>query len=321
MASLADPGLMMTVLALVFAYVVVQRRQRGRGTSPPFASGQDPAAAPDEKGHTLVRHTRLAPDEAKRRAVAFYKLLAMRRSVRFFDPGAPVPRATLMACIAAAGTAPSGAHCQPWHFCVVESAEVKAQLRAAVEAAEAKNYGIVADDDAANTAADADADDADDADAAAKGNKGGGPGGGKAAKSRMGEQWVKECAPLLSHLPANHLKPYLTEAPAVLVLMKKLWLRDAATGARRTDAEVRYGAESAGIAAGFLIAALHNAGLVTLTSTPLGAEAAIRELLGRPASEKVFLLMPVGQPARGATVPHREGAAVRNPLETITSVH
>ena len=74
-------------------------------------------------------------------------------------------------------------------------------------------------------------------------------------------------------------------------------------------------------AAGLLIAALHNAGLVTLTSTPLGAETKIRDLLGRPANEKVFLLMPVGQPAPGATVPYREGAEARNPLDTITSVH
>merc|ERR1712174_174825 len=63
--------------------------------------------------------------------------------------------------------------------------------------------------------------------------------------------------------------------------------------------------ESCGIAAGMLIAALHNVGLASLTSTPMGAEQAIREMLGRPDNEKLFLLLPVGYPASDATVPYR----------------
>merc|ERR1712211_60267 len=63
--------------------------------------------------------------------------------------------------------------------------------------------------------------------------------------------------------------------------------------------------ESCGIAAGVLITALHNVGLGTLTSTPMGAETAIRDLLGRPDNEKLFLLLPVGYPADDATVPYR----------------
>merc|ERR550539_1708004 len=63
--------------------------------------------------------------------------------------------------------------------------------------------------------------------------------------------------------------------------------------------------ESCGIAAGILITALHNVGLATLTSTPMGAEQKIREMIGRPDTEKLFLLMPVGYPAMDATVPYR----------------
>uniref|UniRef100_A0A1X7SLN3 Nitroreductase domain-containing protein n=1 Tax=Amphimedon queenslandica TaxID=400682 RepID=A0A1X7SLN3_AMPQE len=54
---------------------------------------------------------------------------------------------------------------------------------------------------------------------------------------------------------------------------------------------------------GILIAAIHNAGLVTVTTTPLNAGGQIRELLGRPLSEKVMLVLPVGYPSEDATVP------------------
>merc|ERR1712203_874459 len=63
--------------------------------------------------------------------------------------------------------------------------------------------------------------------------------------------------------------------------------------------------ESCGIAVGIFLAALHNVGLASLTSTPMGAEKAIREMLGRPDNEKLFLLMPIGYPASDATVPFR----------------
>lgn len=60
---------------------------------------------------------------------------------------------------------------------------------------------------------------------------------------------------------------------------------------------------SSGIAAGLLVAAVHQAGLCTLTSTPLNTGPALRALLGRPSHEKVLLLLPVGYPADDATVP------------------
>lgn len=54
---------------------------------------------------------------------------------------------------------------------------------------------------------------------------------------------------------------------------------------------------------GLFIAAVHNAGLVTLTSTPLNCGPALRQLLGRPANEKLLMLLPIGYPAKDATVP------------------
>merc|ERR1711951_329017 len=92
-----------------------------------------------------------------------------------------------------------------------------------------------------------------------------------------------------------------TEAPAVVALFKQTHNID--RDGRRVDNY--YVNESCGIAAGMFIAALHNVGLATLTSTPMGAEVKIREMLGRPDTEKLFLLMPVGYPADDATVPYR----------------
>ena len=72
----------------------------------------------------------------------------------------------------------------------------------------------------------------------------------------------------------------------------------------RTRRTVRhyYVAESVGIASGFLLAALHYAGLATLTHTP-SPMAFLSEILGRPRNEKPFLLIPVGYPAPDAVVP------------------
>jgi len=70
-------------------------------------------------------------------------------------------------------------------------------------------------------------------------------------------------------------------------------------GSRRTH---YYVPESCGIAAGFFIAAVHQMGFVTLTHTP-SPMVFLRELLGRPANEKVLLVMPVGYPAPDAKVP------------------
>ena len=54
---------------------------------------------------------------------------------------------------------------------------------------------------------------------------------------------------------------------------------------------------------GLFLAAMHTAGLVSLTSTPLNCGPALRQLLGRPSTEKLLALLPVGYPAKDATVP------------------
>lgn len=112
------------------------------------------------------------------------------------------------------------------------------------------------------------------------------------------------------------MKPYLEVAPALIVVFKQPYGLDDA--GERVDHY--YPNESVGIACGMLLNAIHNANLATLTSTPMGAEKAIRTLLGRPEHEKVFLLLPVGFPASDATVPHRTEATLRKPLAKISQV-
>eukprot|EP00052_Salpingoeca_macrocollata_P017422 m.141802 g.141802 ORF g.141802 m.141802 type:complete len:103 (-) comp20385_c0_seq9:21-329(-) len=74
-----------------------------------------------------------------------------------------------------------------------------------------------------------------------------------------------------------------------------------------------------GIAVGLMLTALTNAGLVTLTSTPMNAEGGIRKLLNRPVNEKVYMLMPVGYPHATATMPYRDHTTLRRSLADITS--
>jgi iodotyrosine deiodinase len=87
-----------------------------------------------------LRHERLSTDEALARSHAFLDLVQARRSVRQFS-SEPVPRELIDNAIAAAGTAPSGAHQQPWTFVVVSDPAIKRELRAAAEAEERRFYG------------------------------------------------------------------------------------------------------------------------------------------------------------------------------------
>lgn len=81
----------------------------------------------------------LSPEERIAAAQRFYDEIRERRSCRMFTD-APVPRAVIETAILAAGTAPNGANHQPWHFAVVESADIKAKIRAAAEDEEEKFY-------------------------------------------------------------------------------------------------------------------------------------------------------------------------------------
>lgn len=82
---------------------------------------------------------RLGEDEMRARAAAFAAEADRRRSVRSFSPE-PVPVEVLEDCIRAAGTAPSGAHKQPWTFALVTDPELKSRIRAAAEEEEQANY-------------------------------------------------------------------------------------------------------------------------------------------------------------------------------------
>lgn len=113
---------------------------------------------------------------------------------------------------------------------------------------------------------------------------------------RMRDSWKAD----LAHLGTDARKPYLAEAPYLVCVFKHQ---------HRIDPEgerlaVYYPEQSVGISVGLFITAVHNVGLVTLTSTPMGAEAGIRELLGRPTSERLYLLMPIGFPADNCTIPN-----------------
>ena len=93
----------------------------------------------DTKLIPLTTYHAYAPDEMARRAQDFYAEMNRRRTVRMFDER-PVPRAIIADCVRAAGTAPSGANFQPWHFVVVSDPAVKRRIREAAEAEEREFY-------------------------------------------------------------------------------------------------------------------------------------------------------------------------------------
>lgn len=196
------------------------------------------------------------------RAKSFYEELDARRTTRDFSDE-PVPRELIELAVRAAGTAPSGAHRQPWRFVAVDDPTLKERMRAAAESEERANYA-----------------------------------------GRMPPEWIDALAPL----GTDSHKEHITAAPWVLVVFKQIY-DIGPTGNRIKN---YYVDESVGIAVGLLIAALHHMGLVTLTHTP-SPMGFLAELLGRPANERAYLLMPVGFPAPGATVP----ALRRHSLEEI----
>ncbi len=208
----------------------------------------------------------LSDDERVARATAAYQQLRTRRTCREFSPD-PVPREVIEQALLAAGTAPSGANHQPWHFAVVSSADKRREIRLGAEEEERAFYA------------------------------------GKA-----GKEWLEALAPL----GTDDNKPFLEIAPWLIVVF----------GQRRGGLEAGdnrqnyYVTESVGIAAGLLLASLHDAGLATLTHTPAPMKF-LNAICQRPADEKPLMLVVVGDPAEGATVPVH--ATRRKPLEQIAS--
>jgi iodotyrosine deiodinase len=112
------------------------------------------------------------------------------------------------------------------------------------------------------------------------------------------ERATREYLDVLEPIGTDWSKPHLTDAPYLVAIFEQPWSFDE-NGEKRKHYFVR---ESVGIATGFLLAALHNAGLATLTHSP-SPMGFVKEILERPENERPFLLIPVGYPAPGATTP------------------
>ncbi|MEM1348361.1 MAG: nitroreductase family protein, partial [Myxococcota bacterium] len=117
---------------------------------------------------------------------------------------------------------------------------------------------------------------------------------------RASDEWLDD----LHKFDTDWQKPYLEVAPALIVAFAQAQGGD--------GSKHYYVKESMGLACGFLIAALHQCGLATLTHTP-SPMTFLRDILGRPKHEKPFLLLPVGYPADGCAVPD----ITRKPLEDV----
>jgi nitroreductase len=115
---------------------------------------------------------------------------------------------------------------------------------------------------------------------------------------RATPEWLADLAPL----GTDWRKPFLETAPALIVVFRLDYERALLADGTERHNKNYYVQESVGIAVGFLLAALHAAGLATLTHTP-SPMGFLAKVLGRPAEERPFVLIPVGYPARGACVP------------------
>jgi iodotyrosine deiodinase len=124
-----------------------------------------------------------------------------------------------------------------------------------------------------------------------------------------GDEWLAALEPIGTGVA----KPHLTDAPWLIVIFAQRYGLTG-DGSRHKN---YYVPESVGIATGFLIAALHHAGLVCLEHTPNPMKF-LPEMCGRPAHEKAVMILPVGYPADDATVP--AVAKRKKPLEQVLSV-
>lgn len=205
--------------------------------------------------------------ESRAAAEAFFEVMRTRHSVREYSDK-PVDRSVIEACVRTAGSAPSGANHQPWHFAAVSDPSLKHRIRQAAEEEERRFY-----------------------------------------EGAAGDEWLKALEPI----GTSAEKPHLDIAPWLIVIFAQRW--------GEFDDGVRfknyYVPESVGIATGFLIAALHHAGLSCLTHTPNPMKF-LNQPLGRPDSEKPVMILAVGHPAEDATVP--KVAKIKKPLDEILSV-
>ncbi|MDB3923734.1 MAG: nitroreductase family protein [Luminiphilus sp.] len=200
----------------------------------------------------LASKAQLTSAEGLERSSQYLETMSSRRTVRQFSDQ-PVPKDIIDTAIRAAGTAPSGANHQPWHFVCIRDPNIKREIRLAAEAEERAFYA------------------------------------GKA-----GDNWLQDIGPL----GTDAQKPFLETAPWLIAIFSERYGLDA-NGSKRKN---YYISESVGIATGFLISALHTAGLATLTHTPSPMKF-LNTILKRPANERPFILMVVGYAAPNAKVP------------------
>jgi len=206
-------------------------------------------------------------DETIAAAQAHLAYMRKRHSVRSYAPR-PVPEAVIASAIAAAGTAPSGANRQPWHFVAIADPAMKAEIRAATEEEERAFYS-----------------------------------GG------AGDAWLAALEPIGTGVE----KPHLTEAPWLIVVFAERHGINPDGSTRKNY----YVPESVGIAMGFLISALHHAGLVCLEHTPNPMKF-LNTLCNRPTREKPVMILPVGYPSDDATIP--QAAKIKKPLDEILTI-
>ena len=208
----------------------------------------------------------LVPGEILDNAVAYRDRLAMRRTVRDFSDE-PIDRAVIEACVLAAGSAPSGANHQSWHFACVSDPETKRAIREAAEIEKQAFYG-----------------------------------------GRAGEAWLND----LKKIGTDASKPFLEMAPwLIAVFAERYGIDESGMGQKHY-----YVPESVGIATGFLINALHQLGIATLTHTPNPMKF-LNQILERPSNERPYVLLVIGHPAETAMVPR--AATVKKSLEQIST--
>jgi nitroreductase len=218
---------------------------------------------------TPLKFDRLPADEQIARLDAFHARLAARRTVRHYS-NEIVPDALIDRAISVAGTAPSGANMQPWHFVVVRDRDVKRRIRQAAEQEERTFY-----------------------------------------ERRAPKDWLDALAPL----GTDWHKPFLETAPCLIVVFRVDYSVHRDPNGQERRIKHYYVSESVGISCGLLLAALHVAGLATLTHTP-SPMGFLASILDRPKNEKPFLLIPVGFPATDAVVP----TITKKPLDAIRTM-
>jgi nitroreductase len=211
--------------------------------------------------HIELKHDNTDATSLKVRSEDYYLSMNRRRSVREFS-NQSIPKEVIENIVKTAATAPSGAHKQPWTFCIISNPDLKKKIREAAEKEEFESY-----------------------------------------QNRMSDQWLKDLEPI----GTDWQKPFLETVPFIIVVFKKIY--DQEEDQKKTNYYVN---ESVGIACGFLISAIHQAGLATLTHTPSPMNF-LSEILERPKNERPYLLLPVGYPAEETYVPKLE----RKPLEEI----